>query len=99
LLAYEKSVWRLLNFLFDATDGFEPSLKVLQTSALPLGHAAMWKYTTLVADRVPEMLWIDEGDQVSTTITTSGNSWQLPAFCVSGSYQNNGKSSCFIKVY
>ena len=33
--------------LVEAATGFEPVVKVLQTSALPLGYAAIWKWSIL----------------------------------------------------
>ena len=39
IIGEEPDIWRRVEFL-EATSGFEPEIKVLQTSALPLGYVA-----------------------------------------------------------
>ena len=45
--------------------GFEPMMKVLQTSALPLGHVA--SILGLSLNKLPKKLYTDSADSTDTT--------------------------------
>ena len=56
VMLYQLSHVRILNFQLEATPGFEPGVKALQASALPLGHVAILASVLLRAGQFPDQL-------------------------------------------